>query len=216
MEEKTNIEAYRNLFDLPRESQLFEETLSLLQRATSAREVAEVVAKLYGVGSINSDRVVTKDFINILTGVAVQLKKGNSVNNIREHINTIITRDRWKTREKESRQSQTLKFSGDTVTINIPITFDRDKFALMQDIIHQLDLVLSRVDISHFDGNPDTATPVCQLQGTASAVATALRQISVRLGTDSLADIRYISDANGFEREHLTLQQTIQLAENEN
>lgn len=216
MEEKTNIEAYRNLFDLPRESQLFEETLSLLQRATSAREVAEVVAKLYGVGSINSDRVVTKDFINILTGVAVQLKKGNSVNNIREHINTIITRDRWKTREKESRQSQTLKFSGDTVTINIPITFDRDKFALMQDIIHQLDLVLSRVDISHFDGNPDTATPVCQLQGTASAVAAALRQISVRLGTDSLADIRYISDANGFEREHLTLQQTIQLAENEN
>lgn len=216
MEEKTNIEAYRNLFDLPRESQLFEETLSLLQRATSAREVAEVVAKLYGVGSINSDRVVTKDFINILTGVAVQIKKGNSVNNIREHINTIITRDRWKTREKESRQSQTLKFSGDTVTINIPITFDRDKFALMQDIIHQLDLVLSRVDISHFDGNPDTATPVCQLQGTASAVAAALRQISVRLGTDSLADIRYISDANGFEREHLTLQQTIQLAENEN
>ena len=216
MEEKTNIEAYRNLFDLPRESQLFEETLSLLQRATSAREMAEVVAKLYGVGSINSDRVVTKDFINILTGVAVQLKKGNSVNNIREHINTIITRDRWKTREKESRQNQTLKFSGDTVTINIPITFDRDKFALMQDIIHQLDLVLSRVDISHFDGNPDTATPVCQLQGTASAVAAALRQISVRLGTDSLADIRYISDANGFEREHLTLQQTIQLAENEN
>lgn len=216
MEEKTNIEAYRNLFDLPRESQLFEETLSLLQRATSAREVAEVVAKLFDVGSINSDRVVTKDFINILTGVAVQLKKGNSVNNIREHINTIITRDRWKTREKESRQSQTLKFSGDTVTINIPITFDRDKFALMQDIIHQLDLVLSRVDISHFDGNPDTATPVCQLQGTASAVAAALRQISVRLGTDSLADIRYISDANGFEREHLTLQQTIQLAENEN
>lgn len=216
MEEKTNIEAYRNLFDLPRESQLFEETLSLLQRATSAREVAEVVAKLFDVGSINSDRVVTKDFINILTGVAVQIKKGNSVNNIREHINTIITRDRWKTREKESRQSQTLKFSGDTVTINIPITFDRDKFALMQDIIHQLDLVLSRVDISHFDGNPDTATPVCQLQGTASAVAAALRQISVRLGTDSLADIRYISDANGFEREHLTLQQTIQLAENEN
>ena len=216
MEEKTNIEAYRNLFDLPRESQLFEETLSLLQRATSAREVAEVVAKLYGVGSINSDRVVTKDFINILTGVAVQLKKGNSVNNIREHINTIITRDRWKTREKESRQNQTLKFSGDTVTINIPITFDRDKFALMQDIIHQLDLVLSRVDISHFDGNPDTATPVCQLQGTAPVVAAALRQISVRLGTDSLADIRYISDANGFEREHLTLQQTIQLAENEN
>ena len=216
MEEKTNIEAYRNLFDLPRESQLFEETLSLLQRATSAREVAEVVAKLYGVGSINSDRVVTKDFINILTGVAVQIKKGNSVNNIREHINTIITRDRWKSREKESRQSQTLKFSGDTVTINIPITFDRDKFALMQDIIHQLDLVLSRVDISHFDGNPDTATPVCQLQGTAPVVAAALRQISVRLGTDSLADIRYISDANGFEREHLTLQQTIQLAENEN
>lgn len=216
MEEKTNIEAYRNLFDMPRESQLFEETLSLLQRATSAREVAEVVAKLFDVGSINSDRVVTKDFINILTGVAVQLKKGGSVNNIREHINTIITRDRWKTREKESRQNQTLKFSGDTVTINIPITFDRDKFALMQDIIHQLDLVLSRVDISHFDGNPDTATPVCQLQGTAPVVAAALRQISVRLGTDSLADIRYISDANGFEREHLTLQQTIQLAENEN
>lgn len=215
MDEKERIEQYRGLFDMTRESQLFEETLSLLQRATKAREVAEVVGRLFDVGSINSDRVVTKEFIHILLGVATRLQKGASVNNIREHINDIIARDRWKIREKESRESKPFKIDKDTITVNFSVTFDRDKFALMQDIIHQMDMVLSRVTVSHFDGHPDTAIPFYQLRGAASSVAAALRQIQENLGADSLSDICYASESLGFERGHLTLSQTIQLAENE-
>jgi len=215
MDEKDRIEKYRELFDMSRESQLFEDTLSLLQRATKAREVAEAVAKLFDVGGINSDRVVTKEFINILLGVAPRLQKGSSVNNIREHINSVIARDRWKAREKESRESRPFKISGDTITVNFSVTFDRDKFALLQDIIHQMDMTLSRVTVSHFDGRPDTSAPVCQLQGASPAVAAALRQIRDRLGADFLTDIHYASESYGFERGHLTLTQTIRLAENE-
>lgn len=215
MDEKDPIEKYRELFDMAKESRLFEDTLSLLQRATKAREVAEVVARLFGVGSVNSDRVVTKEFISILLGVATHLRKGSSVNNLREHINSIIARDRWKAREKESRESKPFRINENTITVNFSVTFDRDKFALMQDIIHQMDMVLSRVTVSHFDGHPDTAFPVYQLQGASSSVAAALRQICDSLGTDSLTDMRYASESYGFERSHLTLSQTIQLAENE-
>lgn len=215
MDEKERIEKYRELFDMMKESQLFEETLSLLQRATKAREVAEVVARLFDVGSVNSDRVVTKEFINILLGVATHLQKGSSVNNIREHINNVIARDHWGIREKESRESKPFKINEDTITVNFSVTFDRDKFALLQDIIHQMDIVMSRVTVSHFDGHPDTAFPVYQLQGTSPTVAAALRQIQDRLGADSLTDIHYASEGYGFERNHLTLSQTIQLVENE-
>lgn len=214
MDEKDRIEKYRELFDMTKESQLFEDTLSLLQRATKAREVAEVVARLFDVGSINSDRVVTKEFIGILLGVATHLRKGSSVNNIREHINDIIARDHWKIREKESRESRPFKITDDSITVNFSVTFDRDKFALLQDIVHQMDMVLSRVTVSHFDGHPDTAIPVYQLQGASPSVAAALRKIHDRLGADSLTDIHYASDGYGFERSHLTLSQTIQLAEN--
>lgn len=215
MDEKDRIEKYRDLFDMTKERQLFEDTLSLLQRATKAREVAEVVARLFDVGSVNSDRVVTKEFINILLGVATHLQKGSSVNNIREHINDIIARDRWKIREKESRESKPFKINEDTITVNFSVTFDRDKFALLQDIIHQMDMVLSRVTVSRFDGHPDTAIPVYQLQGASPSIAAVLRQIRDSLGTDSLTDIYYASESYGFERGHLTLLQTIQLAENE-
>lgn len=174
---------------MAKESRLFEGTLSLLQRATKAREVAEVVAWLFGVGSVNSDRVVTKEFISILLGVATHLQKGSSVNNLREHINSIIARDRWKAREKESRESKPFKINENTITVNFSVTFDRDKFALMQEIIHQMDMVLSWVTVSHFDGHPDTAFPVYQLQGASSFVAAALRQICDSLGTDSLTDM---------------------------
>lgn len=215
MDEKDRIETYRELFDMTKESQLFEDTLSLLQRATKAREVAEVVARLFDVGSVNSDRVVTKEFINILLGVATHLRKGSSVNNIREHINGIIARDRWKAREKESRESKPFKINEDTITVNFSVTFDRDKFALLQDIIHQMDMTLSRVTVSHFDGHPDTAIPVYQLHGASPSVAAALRRIQDSLGADSLTDIYYVSERYGFERGHLTLSQTIQLAEND-
>ena len=200
---------------MTKESRLFEDTLSLLQRATKAREVAEVVGKLFGVGSVNSDRVVTKEFICILLGVATRLEKGGSVNNIREHINSVIARDRWKQHEKESRERKPFKINEDTITVNFSVTFDRYKFALMQDIIHQMDMALSRVTVSHFDGHPDTAIPVYQLQGASPSVAAALRKIRDSLGADSLTDICYASETYGFERSHLTLSQTIQLAENE-
>lgn len=215
MNEQDCIEKYRELFDMTKEGALFEDTLSLLQRATKAREVAEAVARLFDAGSVNSDRVVTGEFIGILLGVATRLRKGNSVNNIREHINGVIARDRWKLREKESRESKPFKINGDTITVNFSVTFDRDKFALLQDIIRQLDMVLSRVTVSRFDGHPDTPLPLYQLQGAAPTVAEALRQISDRLGDDSLTDIHYASESCGFERGHLTLSQTIQLAENE-
>lgn len=215
MDEKERIGKFRELFDMTKESQLFEDTLSLLQRATKAREVAEVVARMFDVGSVNSDRVVTKEFINILLGVATRLQKDSSVNNIREHINAIIARDHWKIREKESRESKPFKINEDTITVNFSVTFDRDKFALLQDIVHQMDMVLSRVTVSQFGGHPDTAFPVYQLHGASPAVAAALRQIRDRLGADSLTDICYTSEGYGFERRHLTLSQTIRLAENE-
>ncbi|MDE6180826.1 MAG: hypothetical protein K2G02_06885 [Phocaeicola sp.] len=215
MNENDRIERYRALFDMTKDNLLFEDTLSLLQRATKAREVAEVVARLFDVGSINSDRVVTKEFIGILIGVASHLQKGGSVNNIREHINSIIARDRWKAREKEGRESKPFKINEDTISINFTVTLDREKFALLQEIIHQMDMVLSRVTVSHFDGRPDTVLPVYQLQGVSPSVAVALRKIYDKFGADSLTDIHYASESSGFDRGHLTLLQTIQLAENE-
>lgn len=215
MNENDRIERYRALFDMTKDNLLFEDTLSLLQRATKAREVAEVVARLFDVDSINSDRVVTKEFIGILIGVASHLQKGGSVNNIREHINSIIARDRWKAREKEGRESKPFKINEDTISINFTVTLDREKFALLQDIIHQMDMVLSRVTVSHFDGRPDTALPVYQLQGVSPSVAVALRKIYDKFGADSLTDMHYASESSGFDRGHLTLLQTIQLAENE-
>lgn len=215
MNENDRIERYRALFYMTKDNLLFEDTLSLLQRATKAREVAEVVARLFDVGSINSDRVVTKDFIGILIGVASHLQKGGSVNNIREHINSIIARDRWKAREKEGRESKPFKINEDTISINFTVTLDREKFALFQDIIHQMDMVLSRVTVSRFDGRLDTALPVYQLQGVSPSVAVALRKIYDKFGADSLTDIYYASESSGFDRGHLTLLQTIQLAENE-
>lgn len=215
MNENNYTEEYRKLFNMDKEKAVYEDTLSMLQRATKAHEVAETVAKLFDVSSINSDRVVTKDFIQILIGVADKLQKGSSVNNLRGHINSVIARDKWKVREKESRESKPFKINGDTITVNFSVTFDRYKFALLQDIIHQMDMALSRVTVSHFDGTPETATPVYQLQGAPVSVAAALRKIHDNIGADALIDIRYTSGTYGFERTHLTLPQTIQLAENE-
>jgi len=215
MNENNYIEEYRKLFNMDKEKAVYEETLSMLQRATKAHEVAEAVAKLFDVSSINSELVVKGSFIEILIGIAANLRKGSSVNNLREHINSVIARDKWKVRERESRESRPFKINGDTITVNFSVTFDRDKFALLQDIIHQMDMTLSRVTVSHFDGNPETATPVYQLQGASVSVAAALRKIHDNIGADALFDIRYTSGAYGFERTHLTLSQTIQLAENE-
>lgn len=214
MNEKDRIAKYRELFDMAKESRIFEDTLSLLQRATKARDVAEVVARLSDVGGISSDRVVTKEFIGILLGVAANLRKGSSLNNIREHINSVIARDRWKMRERESRERRPFRIDGDTITVSFSVTFDRDRFALLQDIIRQMDMTLSRVTVSRFDGHSDTAIQVYQLQGASPSVAAALRQIRDRLGADSLTDIHYASEGCGFGRTHLTLPQAIQLAEN--
>ena len=71
---------YHGYFNPATEEKLFEETLSGLERATKARDVAEEVSKLFEVSSIHSDLVVTKAFIEILIGIAANLRTGNSIN----------------------------------------------------------------------------------------------------------------------------------------
>lgn len=215
MKEKDSLEKYRNLFNMATERQVFEETLSLLRRATKAREVAEAVGRLAGVGGISSERVVTGDFINILRGVATGLEKGGSVNNIREQINSVIARDRWKAREKEHRETRPFIISGDKITVNFSVTLDSSKFALLQDIARQFNLALEKITVTHFDGHPDTAVPLFQVQGTPRQVSAVLYAVRERLGESALSDIRYISVAQRFERAHLTLLQALRLAENE-
>lgn len=215
LKEKDSLEKYRNLFDMATERQVFEETLSLLRRATKAREVAEAVGRLAGVGGISSERVVTGDFINILRGVATGLEKGGSVNNLREQINNVIARDRWKAREKERRETRPFIISGDKITVNFSVTLDSDNFALLQDIARQFNLALEKITVTHFDGHPDTAAPLFQVRGTPRQVSAVLYAVRERLGDSALSDIRYISVAQRFERAHLTLLQALRLAENE-
>lgn len=202
---------YHGYFNPATEEKLFEETLSGLERATKARDVAEEVSKLFEVSSIHSDLVVTKAFIEILIGIAANLRTGNSINNVREHINKVIARDKWKQREQKNRQVKPYKIDDKTVTLNITFTFDRDKFALIQEIIHQADMVLSQVVLSHFDGNPDITGTACRICDTPERLSVLLGRIRDEVGTEALKDIRYSSPSHGFERDHLTLLQTIQL-----
>lgn len=211
MSEKNWEEKYRGYFDMQTEKTLFEETLSTLQRATEAREVAEVVARLFGVSRIHSGHVVTKKFIEILIGVATNLESGRSINNVREHINKMIIYEKWKQREKERSQDSTCIVNDKTVTINVPFTFDREHFELLQRIIRQMDMELSRVMFKHFDGNPDTEHETCQLRDTPDRILSLLCRIREEVGEDALSDIRYSSPDDGFERDHLTLSQAIQL-----
>lgn len=118
--------------------------------------------------------------------------------------------------KKESRQTSQSKTSQDAITINFSLTVDKDQLGLLQDIIHQMNMVLSVVDVSHFDGDPDTAHPIYQISGVPSCVAAALHCIHDTIGAGSLADIRYMSEADSFERDNLTLLQTIQLIDHIN
>lgn len=216
MNEKNWQEEYRSFFDMRTEKELYEETLSTLQRVTKAREVAEVVGKLYGVGRIQSDFVVTKEFVEVLIGNASALAVGKSVNNVRGHINNIIKRDNWKQREEEEkRQRRLYKIGKDTVTITFNVTIDRDKFSIIQELVRQAYMILSQVVLSHFDGNPDLEREAYQLSGTPDSVAALLGRIAGEVGAEALTDISYSSPSNGFERDHLTLSQTIQLADYE-
>lgn len=209
-------EKFRQYFDQQTEENIFKETLSGLQRATKARDVAEQVSKLFEVGSIHSDLVVTKDFIETLIGIATNLKVGNSINNVREHINKVIARDKWKQREEEEkRQRRPYKIGKDTVTITFDVTIDREKFAVIQELVRQAHMILSQVVVSHFDGNPKLEREAYQLCGSSESISTLLGRIADEAGMDALVDISYSSPANGFERDHLTLLQTRQLADYE-
>lgn len=117
--------------------------------------------------------------------------------------------------EKESMQTLQCKSSENTITISftLNIDIDKDKFSLLQDIIHQMDMALSIVNVNHFDGNPNTAHPTHQISGTPSCIAAALHRIHDEVGSESLADIQYMSEADSFERDNLTLFQTIQLVD---
>ena len=202
-------------FRLEEEKPLLEETFIALQHATRAHEVAEIVARLYGVSGINSVLVVTTEFILVLKGIAVNFQRGNSVNNVRDQIHKAIDRDKWKKREKERRKNPLYKVNDKTITVNVSFTFDKDKFEIIQQIVHQAEMVLSQVMFKHFDGNPDLEREAYQLSGTPGSVAALLGRIAGEVGAEVLTDICYSSPSNGFERDHLTLSQTIQLADYE-
>lgn len=208
-------EKYARYFRLEEEKPLLEETFIALQHATRAHEVAEIVARLYGVSGINSVLVVTTEFILVLKGIAVNFQSGNSVNNVREQIHKAIARDKWEKREKERRKNPLYKVNDKTITVNVSFTFDKDKFEIIQQIVHQAEMVLSQVMFKHFDGNPDLEREAYQLSGTPGSVAALLGRIAGEVGAEVLTDICYSSPSNGFERDHLTLSQTIQLADYE-
>ena len=113
--------------------------------------------------------------------------------------------------DKESRQTPQCKISQNTITINFSLTVDKDKLGLLQDIIHQMDMALSVVNVSHFDGDPLTAHTIYQISGVPSCVAIVLHRIYDEIGAESIIDIRYISEVDCFERDNLTLLQSIQL-----
>lgn len=204
---------YARYFQLEEERPLLEETYMALQRATRAREVAEIVSKLYGVSGINSLLVVTTEFIQVLKGIAVNFHRGDSINNVRDQIHKAIVRDKWEEREKESRKNPLYKVSDKTITVNISFTFDKDKFEIIQQLVHQTEMVLSQVMYKHFDGMSDQDGNGYQLSGTPDRVSALLGRIAGEVGVDALTDISYCSPANGFERDHLSLLQTIQLAD---
>lgn len=117
--------------------------------------------------------------------------------------------------EKESMQTLQCKSSENTITISftLNIDIDKDKFSLLQDIIHQMDMALSVVNVNHFDGNPNTAHPTHQISGTPWCISAALHRIHDEVGAESLNDIQFMSEADSFERDNLTLFQTIQLVD---
>ena len=206
---------YARYFQLEQEKPLLEETYMALQHATRAREVAEIVSKLYGVSGINSSLVVTTESIQVLKGIAVNFHRGDSINNVRDQIHQAIARDKWEEREKERRKNPLYKVGDKTITVNISFTFDQDKFEIIQQLVHQAEMVLSRVMFKHFDGMSGQDGDGYQLSGTPGRVSALLGRIRDEVGEDVLSDISYCSPANGFERDHLTLSQTLQLVDYE-
>ena len=67
----------------------------------------------------------------------------------------------------------------------------------------------------HFDGEGDISLTTYQLSGAPSDIAEALRLLRRELGDDATADVRYHSNKNRFERNHLTLLSAEQIADNE-
>lgn len=110
-----------------------------------------------------------------------------------------------------SSPARVVKTSPNTITISLSFTVEKDKFHILQDIFQQMNMALSVVNVSHFDGNPLTACPVYQISGTPSCIADTLHRIHEKVGAESLTDIRYLSEVDSFERDNLTLIQTIQL-----
>ncbi len=95
-----------------------------------------------------------------------------------------------------------------TITFNV---IDEDKFKLLLNVIQQMGIALVTVEMNHFDGNPNTANTAYQISETPLRIAAVLRRIYEEIDTNALTDIHYISEANNFERDNLTLFQTIQL-----
>lgn len=206
---------YAKYFRLEEEKPLLEETYKALQCATRAREVANIVSRLYGVSGINSALVVTTEFIQVLKGISVNFHKGDSINNVRDQIHQAIDRDKWEEREKERHKNPLYKVNEKTITVNVSFTFDKDKFELIQQLVHQADAVLSQVMYKQFEGTSGQVGKSYQLSGAPNRISALLCRIRKEVGTEALTDICYSSPANGFERDHLTLSQTIQLVDYE-
>lgn len=100
-----------------------------------------------------------------------------------------------------------------TATLTFDIR-DKDKFQLFLSILQQFNIALVTVEINHFDGNPNTANQAYQISETPLRIAALLCRIYDEVDTNFLTDIHYIYEANNFERDELTLFQTIQLINN--
>lgn len=95
-----------------------------------------------------------------------------------------------------------------TITFKIK---DNKKFQVLLNAIQEMNIALVTVEMNHFDGNPDTINQAYQISEKTSRILDILHRISNEGGNDAITDVHYISEVDNFERDNLTLNQTIQL-----
>ena len=143
---------YQSYFNLNEELErnLYSDTIVQLERTTRASEVATIVGRLYDVNRINSSVVKSRPFIETIITIAENMKKGNSINNVRDHIKKVIGLNEWERHEEQERRQhrgRPFRICGDTVVINCAITIRREDLMLLKSVIHQFDSALEKVDI---------------------------------------------------------------------
>lgn len=86
------------------EMQMFKSGVDTLKRIAKPKDIAyKVVAEWYGIKTIDAKHICTGEFIELLIGIAPKFDRGCSVNNIRDHINNMLSDEdiAWKARRKE-------------------------------------------------------------------------------------------------------------------